>query len=313
MQKTIIIILFLVFSCSRLPSSNGDNNEIVIFCSDEDKGLIKFKIDDTFSNYINTPTEENIYKLSWINPVDFKKYKFHKNILIISLVQPKDSTIDLLYNKFAKQYENKSLFSLYNLFSKNQLIIPIGSHNSITFLDFFQSNQNWIVDEVNNNIDLNFKKSLLKKSKNDSIISILNNKFSVDAHIDIDYQVLDNKTNFFRIGRGTPYRWLLFSKIDKNYKNNIWTKYKEIINENIEGLDISNYYKIKDGDFFRGLYEHRESDTGGPLFIYLFDNNDNNEVILVSGFVNNPGKNKYKILKELEIITKNIKEIKNEI
>ena len=313
MQKTIIIILFLVFSCSRIPSSNGDNNEIVIFCSDEDKGLIKFKIDDTFSNYINTPTEENIYKLSWINPVDFKKYKFHKNILIISLVQPKDSTIDLLYNKFTKQYENKSLFSLYNLFSKNQLIIPIGSHNSITFLDFFQSNQNWIVDEVNNNIDLNFKKSLLKKSKNDSIISILNNKFSVDPHIDIDYQVLDNKTNFFRIGRGTPYRWLLFSKIDKNYKNNIWTKYKEIINENIEGLDISNYYKIKDGDFFRGLYEHRESDTGGPLFIYLFDNNDNNEVILVSGFVNNPGKNKYKILKELEIITKNIKEIKNEI
>ena len=313
MQKTIIIILFLVFSCSRIPSSNGDNNEIVIFCSDEDKGLIKFKIDDTFSNYINTPTEENIYKLSWINPVDFKKYKFHKNILIISLVQPKDSTIDFLYNKFTKQYENKSLFSLYNLFSKNQLIIPIGSHNSITFLDFFQSNQNWIVDEVNNNIDLNFKKSLLKKSKNDSIISILNNKFSVDAHIDIDYQVLDNKTNFFRIGRGTPYRWLLFSKIDKNYKNNIWTKYKEIINENIEGLDISNYYKIKDGDFFIGLYEHRESDTGGPLFIYLFDNNDNNEVILVSGFVNNPGKNKYKILKELEIITKNIKEIKNEI
>ena len=42
----------------------------------------------------------------------------------------------------------------------------------------------------------------------------------------------------------------------------------------------------------RGLYEHEESGTGGPFFTYIFDNKLNDEVILISCFVNNPGHEK---------------------
>ena len=89
--------------------------------------------------------------------------------------------------------------------------------------------------------------------------------------------------------------------------------FESILDKNIEGVKVSKFYRTKDDSFYRGLYEHESSDTGGPLFFYLFDNNINNEVILISGFINNPGKNKYLLLKELEIIVKNIKENKNEL
>ena len=39
----------------------------------------------------------------------------------------------------------------------------------------------------------------------------------------------------------------------------------------------------------RGIYEHDESESGGPFFVYIFETETHNEVILVSGFVNYPG------------------------
>ena len=52
----------------------------------------------------------------------------------------------------------------------------------------------------------------------------------------------------------------------------------------------------------RGVYEHGESETGGPFFVYIFDTKTVNEVILVSGFINYPGHEKIVLLKQLEII-----------
>ena len=62
---------------------------------------------------------------------------------------------------------------------------------------------------------------------------------------------------------------------------------------------------IKYDNKFSGLYTHDSSDTGGPFFSYVFDNDNKNEVTFISCFVNNPGKNKYYILKQLDVLIKN--------
>jgi len=56
----------------------------------------------------------------------------------------------------------------------------------------------------------------------------------------------------------------------------------------------------------RGIYEHAGSNSGGPFFVYIFDTDQDNEVILISGFVNYPGHEKLLLLKQLEIIAKTI-------
>ena len=49
------------------------------------------------------------------------------------------------------------------------------------------------------------------------------------------------------------------------------------------------------------MYEEKQSDTGGPFITYAKFNSIDKTALLVSGFVNNPGKPKIRLLKELEI------------
>ena len=65
--------------------------------------------------------------------------------------------------------------------------------------------------------------------------------------------------------------------------------------------------KFNNNLIVRGLYEQLDSDTGGPFFTYIFEDYNNNEVIFVSGFVNNPGKKKASLLLQLETIIKSIR------
>ena len=59
----------------------------------------------------------------------------------------------------------------------------------------------------------------------------------------------------------------------------------------------------------QGLYEEKNSDTGGPFILYAKFDSLNKTALLISGFVNNPGKPKIRLLKELEIqILNTIKE-----
>ena len=79
-------------------------------------------------------------------------------------------------------------------------------------------------------------------------------------------------------------------------------------------ITISRYYKTNKNVLYgknkiqimRGLYEHPESYSGGPFFVYIFDTEQTNEVILISGFVSYPGHEKLLLLKQLEIIAKTL-------
>ena len=127
MQKKIIYFFILfILSCNKLPESAGLDNDVIIFSSLEDKKEIEFKINDMFGDFVNTPIEENKYNIKWITPGNFKNYQYYKNIIILSLAHPADSTIDILYKKFTDQYNDLQLFSLYDLYSDNleNFVIP---------------------------------------------------------------------------------------------------------------------------------------------------------------------------------------------
>ena len=82
----------------------------------------------------------------------------------------------------------------------------------------------------------------------------------------------------------------------------------------IPEIIISSYFQNHYRDYslnnkllvLRGLYEHPDSGTGGPFFVYIFETKQANEVILISGFVNYPGHEKLLLLKQLEIMAKTL-------
>ena len=312
MQKKIIFILALLFSCNKIPDAVGINNEIIILSSLNDKDSIKGKITDFFSIYLKTPTDEPIYKLKWIDPLNFKDFSTHKNILAVSLDEPKDSTVDYLFSQFDfKKNEHSAIFTLDDFYSSGQTFIFLNSTNSNEFGELLKDYGQFVLNEFNENIENNIHENYLKNNKNLDLNKIISDKYSLNMHIDENYLKIKENSDFLWIGRGYPYRWLIFDIVDNVNDLDIWSLYINSISENVPGLNISPHYRSESVDdnfiILRGVYDYDQSDTGGPFFVYVFDNYIDNSLILVSGFVSNPGKDKYLLLKELELLIKNIK------
>jgi len=317
MQK-IVIYLFLFFvSCNKMPVSIGKDNQIIIISSKADKSIISPLIMPLFETSINTPVEESIYAVNWVDPVDFNNYMKYKNILILSVDNPIDSTIDVLNNKFFDNTNINGVYSLYNLYASNQLIIPMKARDSVELYTLIENYRNWIVDEIDENIEKNIFYTYKLNKPNIDLSKLILNKYTLNLHVDENFTTIKNNDNFLWIGRGYPYRWLCFSIIDKiDFNKDNWNTYISNISNNIPGINISDFfrkeYEMEDYVVLTGIYDYDISDTGGPFFVYIFENYIDNKVILASGFVSNPGKDKFLLLKQLELIIKNNKGINYE-
>ena len=318
MQKIIVFLLLIIYSCDYKQDSIGSANEIIIIASPEDQVHIKNIVHDYFYEYINTPQEEPIYQIKYKNPWEFDSFNKFSNILIISLEKPKDSTGDLLYNKFIQNYDTKSdIIILEDLYVNNQVVGIIYSDDKDNFKNLLIKDSNWIKDNINKNIENKIKYDIYKYKSNNKIENQIKKYFGSTFKVQEDYKVIkaDSLNNFIWIGRGHPYRWIVLFKSKKSYytRKNKWNNLIKDYKEYLSDITISEYYRYfeydDDGNFkmMRGLYEHEESDSGGPFFVYIFESDLPNEVILVSGFINFPGRNKYLLLKQLDIIISSLK------
>ena len=311
----IFIFLLIVFSCNIKKESMGSNNQINILVSDEDKEYIELYLGNLFNYNVKTPIDENLYSLNFVNSKKYQNIIEHKNIIIASLEDPVDSTGDLLYKKFYQSYK-KDLFIINDLYAKNQMILLIGSKDLFDFIDKIDNYNSWILNSFNEHISRNYLSDLKKIDLDENIISIVKNNFGINIIIDENYEIIKNYDNFLWIGRGHPYRWIVLNQIELPENYNYLDTIIDLLENNLTNVIINDkyldIYQKNNNMIIRGLYEQLDSDTGGPFFTYIFEKYNNNKVIFVSGFVNNPGKNKADLLLQLESIIKNIKGVNYE-
>ena len=316
MQKKIILIFFMLFvSCGRLPDSKGEFNEIIVISSKEDRSIYENDINNLFGEYINTPSEESLYILKWVDEDKFQYYLSYKNILLVNLNEPADSTIDNLIFKFKNQY-NKNLFVLDDVYAKNQNLFIFSSDDYSQFQDNIIDNGSWILDNIDDKINSTLYDYIYRNGNNEEIEAILDGHFSIRSFIQKDFLIVKDKLSkddFIWLGRGYPYRWLCFNKVENITELDSWKFFKLSVSEHMPNVIIKDYYKkisYESDDIIKieGLYEEMESDTGGPFIVYVKFNSLDRTALFVSGFVNNPGKPKIRLLKELEIqILNNLK------
>tara|TARA_A100001035_G_scaffold230674_1_gene192659 strand:- start:252 stop:1187 length:936 start_codon:yes stop_codon:yes gene_type:complete len=311
MSKILILIFILLISaCNKLPNSTGKYNEITVVSSFEDRDYAKLFVGGIFNDSIYTPILQNSYIINYINPKNFADNKLNKNLIIFSLDFPQDSTIDLLSNKFIEKYEN-NIMSFNNMFSKNQLVLHLRSFDYDNLVRENSINFEWIKTQFDVNISENILYDYNKEEKSEEINQKIKNKFSININIDDSYKVIKEDDSFLWIGRGFPYRWLVINKL-KSSNNKDIELLKIIFEKKLTSVKIPNLYlkekKYQSFKKVRGIYEHLDSDTGGPFVSYIYEDKYKNYKLCISGFVNNPGKDKILLLKQLESIIENIKE-----
>ena len=136
MYKKLIFILYLLIfiSCNKsFPDSKGEFNEIIIVSSLEDKQLLEPLINDYIFDYtIHTPEPEFMYVKNWITPEGFKYYREHSNIIIASISDPIDKSVDQLINDFKLTHNiQKFPVTISDVFSYPQMITLINESNDI--------------------------------------------------------------------------------------------------------------------------------------------------------------------------------------
>ena len=319
MQKIILIsVIYFINSCTYLPQSIGKANQIIVITSIKDKSLVEPFLSDIFSSSIQTPQPEKEFILKYQQPRDFQNINKYGNIILVSLDFPADSTADILTHLIlSKNNQDAELIGLGDLYANHQLFLIINAHDAVEFENILRNNSEWILDEFHTLFEKKVSNEVFKHGKN---LELSNKIFQIIGHsIDLqpDFKLIkaDSLNSFVWVGRGFPYRWLLLHRsIKDNYLDfhAAWDHLKKDYAKHMPEIKISSYYKTNENVLYgknkiqimRGLYEHPESYSGGPFFVYIFDTGQMNEVILISGFVSYPGHEKLLLLKQLEIMAK---------
>jgi len=303
-----------------MPESVGQANEIIVISSPEDRILIEPFLEDVFSHTIHTPQTEKDFILNYRNPRELESYKKYGNIIIASLDFPEDSTADILTQRILdKQNQNAELLTLGDLYAKNQLFCIIHAMDALAFENILTSNSEWILEQYYTLFEKKIMQEVFKYGKNNELSNKIFHIFGHSIDLQPDFKLIkaDSLNLFVWVGRGYPYRWLTLHRSTKDSYLDIqssWEQLKNDFSRHMPEIIISSYYQENEKTSYgnnkipvmRGIYEHSESDSGGPFFVYIFDTEETNEVILISGFVNYPGHEKLLLLKQLEIIAKTL-------
>ena len=177
MQKKVrLLLLLLLFAinCTSKQTSIGDINQLTIISSEEDRLEARHIIEYFFNQrYINTPQNEQIYPIVWSDLKDINNAKLKKNLLLLSLDYPLDSTIDVLVDNIkANNHIENQISSLDDLFAKDQKTIILESINTIELEEKMNEYFKWFASEFNQNIYANYYQYIRSKGQNQDLESL---------------------------------------------------------------------------------------------------------------------------------------------
>ena len=335
MQKKIIIISSLILCVvlyfyllpfdSGKENSLGDFNQIVIVSSEEDRELLEPIINEyIFLDTIYTPEPESKYKKTWIKPEEYADYKKYSNILILSLRNPPDESLDQVLKDFKSTKEIKKFPAIaQNVYSEPQIITFIQKLDSLELRDNLNNIGLILNSLVNQHVDSLYSYRYSKLDKDIEISNLSLDKFNRPLSVDESFKIIESSNsddNYLWVGKGSKglsnssYQWLMvkeiktLEQIDGNVSLlNIINNQLKKINTDIELVSNHNKYSLttfNNVNIYKiySNYNNNFCKTGGPAVIYLAEDLTNNKNIIYYGLINAPGQSKLMYIKELETI-----------
>ena len=320
-NKNIIVIFFIVsfWSCNQTESSTNFE-DIDVYTSFENEIYIKDILDGHLFDFkYFTPSPQNKYTTQIKNTNLFLEENNNSVVMLVTTEEPYDSISLKIANRLTESsINNVTLINDY--YTKDQLLFVIKAKEMEDLPIILDINKEWILSKIKENEFLKLKNQNFNGELNDSLIHNINLNFGLNMDIQEDYHLIKQNIDekYIWLGRAYPYRWIFVYEDIQQYYNTNKSSYQRLNQKFEDILDINalpyntQFDNIKiDNDEARKIYGvygtkvDAENITGGPFITYLFDIPKTNKVLIASGFVNFPGKNKVYHLKELEYIIEN--------
>ena len=324
-KNNIISLLFLfLINCSN-EKATTNFRDVHVYTSLIDQ----HRVEEILSNQLfdfkyYTPIPQSKYQAQMRDLSNFADGSVNSAIMLVALADSQDSLGMKLANRLGNS-SDENILLINNYFSENQLLF-IMKADDVDALSFnLEMNKDWILSKLKENEFDKLMEYSFRSGVNDSISQLYLEKFNLDISIQKDYQIIKESDNerYFWIGRGYPYRWILVYEDIQSHYNSKESTYRRLNEKFSTILDINalpygmQYDLIRtEEDELRKIYgvygtkTDSENVTGGPFISYFFDIPETNKVLIASGFVNFPGKDKVFHIKELEYMLETAKIIK---
>lgn len=327
-----LFILLLLWGCQKLkPEARGGDNELVVVVDPENVSAITKVIASIFTDTLYTPQPEPYYRIQYVEPGDFDDIKQSVNVIVGALGTNLESDgvklMRQLLNK--KQYAssiegNNHLIFARNVFARNQNYLLINGPDLESILQRVTEEGPWLKHQFDALFTERQSKYLFESARQKDLEKELAQKYGWSLNIPWGYTTLRDSAEqgLFWIGREIPYRWLVIhwetglvfsdsASVRKfaysflpDYLGNIrYTDYRF----SMEPTDFNDWAAWK----ITGLWEHLDEAQGGPSIGYLFYDEKTDQTFFIFTMIFYPGKEKYILLRQVDIIAHSFRIVSN--
>jgi len=315
-----------------MPSSSGSHDEVLVVMNDSTwEGALGDSIRKYFrASYMVLPQPEPIFGVKQTSYDKFKDlFRKFRNVLFVGVLDRNHPTAnhirEMLGDKQLKRAKsNQGFYSFIkrNRWAKPQLHCYLFAPDRSTLGKVIHRNHQRFV-ELFQNSELDKYKSLVYiEGTNNQLTERVQEKFAINLRIPSDYKKAMDKKNFMWLRYDTdeitinlmlskkPYDNAQFANKGILWRNSLGKKYVEstvkgsyMSTDTILG-PISKKTKLNGYEVYenRGLWRMENDFMGGPFLNYYLLDRKHKQMILMDGFVYAPGKDKKKLMRQLEAI-----------
>lgn len=324
-----ITTLAFLISCRREVPSAGNENEIIVIADSADYDFLQDELSRAFEREISTPWPEKIFELHQVPVSQMEKHLYHSQLLLIGIIGsaiPRSGTAGKIEAMLTPELKTRIVngqdyvLKKDDPWSKEQRLVVLAAAHRDILKQRIAGHRDELFELFNQPLLERTKKEMYSGFEQINLEKTLLEKHGWMLRIQHDYHLYKEfpQENFVMLRRAWPERWLFVSWQNLDDPNRITRdeviEWRNRIGERFYENDrivINNDLIAREVDFagrwaleLQGLWENASKTAGGPFKAWVFYDEQTRQAFLVDIAVFNPGKEKIRFLRQLEIMAR---------
>lgn len=318
-----ILLLGLLWSCSWMGDSIGQDDEIIVFADSLDWPYYQDALNSVFGKLIKMPVPEREYILTWVPFKNFEKYKKYKNIFILGRLNseyPVSENVKALLNEdiISGVKEGKYFYiPKHNTWAVNQYLLFLVAQSREDMIQKIHDLGDLIYQDFRSFYYARLKKKMFKRMEQKELERYIAAHFPFTMRVQHDYFIADENLdeNYVWIRRLYPDRSILIHWLPVSPDFQLTSRWvidernrlaKKLFEGDVVVEEETRAYSV---DFKRwkairlvGTWRNDKYVIGGPFRTLAFIDRSLGRLYMIDFYVQAVGKRKKPFLDQLEVI-----------